>query len=67
VVHVCDCGPLDRLHRGVFATASGRFAQRTALTALQHEYLKAMQVAPPPRFERIEATTRRKAGAKATA
>jgi hypothetical protein len=51
----------------VFATASGRFAQRTALTALQHEYLKAMQVAPPPRFERIEATTRRKAGAKATA
>ena len=58
---------MDRLHRGVFATASGRFVQRTELTALQHEYLKAMQVAPPPRFERIEATARRKAGAKATA
>ena len=58
---------MDRLHRGVFATASGRFVQRTELTALQHEYLKAMQVAPPPRFERIEATTRRKVRAKATA
>jgi len=58
---------MDRLHRGVFETRSGRFVQRTELTALQHEYLKAMQVAPPPRFERIEAKARRKASAKATA
>lgn len=53
---------MDRLHRGVFGTRSGRFVQRTELTALQHAYLKAMQVAP-----RIEAKARRTASAKATA
>ncbi len=53
---------MDRLHRGVFETASGRFVQRTELTALQHEILKAMGVAAPPRFEQIEAKPpRRKA------
>lgn len=53
---------MDRLHRGVFATASGRFVQRTELTARHHEVLKLMGVAPPPRFEKIEAiSTRRKA------
>lgn len=58
---------MDRLHRGVFETGSGQFVQRTELTALQHEYLKAMQAAPPPRFERIETKPRRTARAKATA
>ena len=53
---------MDRLHRGVFATRSGRFVQRTDLTSRQHEVLKLMGVAPPPRFEKIEAiSTRRKA------
>jgi len=50
---------MDRLHRGVFETRSGRFVQRTELTTLQQTYLKAMGVAPPPRFERIEAKRRR--------
>ncbi len=58
---------MDWLHRGVFETGSGRFVQRTDLTALQHDYLKAMQVAPPPRFERIDTKPRRPARAKATA
>ncbi len=41
--------------------------KRTELVALQHEYLEAMQVAPLPRFERIETKPRRRARAKATA
>jgi hypothetical protein len=45
---------MDRLHRGVFEGPPGRFVQRTELTPLQHEYLKAVEVAPPPRFEAIE-------------
>jgi hypothetical protein len=47
---------MDRLHSGLFATASGQFVQRTELTGLQRSFLKAMGVQPPPRFERIEAT-----------
>jgi hypothetical protein len=46
---------MDRLHRGVFETDSGQFVQRTELTALQQQYFKALGVAPPPRFERLEA------------
>jgi hypothetical protein len=57
---------MDRLHRGVFETSSGRFVQRTELTALQQSYLKVMGIAAPPRFERIEAKARRTASAKAT-
>ena len=45
---------MDRLHRGVFERPAGRFVQRTELTALQHEFLKAVGVAPPPRFEMIQ-------------
>jgi len=58
---------MDRLHRGVFETRSGRFVQRTELTALQHQYLKVMGVTPPPRFEKIEAKPRRKVAAEVTA
>ena len=46
---------MDRLHGGVFETRSGRFVQRTELTALQRWFLEAMGVEPPPRCERIEA------------
>ncbi|HQG93272.1 MAG TPA: IS1634 family transposase [Acidobacteriota bacterium] len=46
---------LDRLHQGVFEGPEGRFVQRTELTALQLQYLKAAGVAPPPRFESITA------------
>jgi len=45
---------MDRLHRGVFECASGRFVQRTELTQLQHQLLKAVEVPPPPRFEAIQ-------------
>jgi hypothetical protein len=57
---------MDRLHRGVFETDSGRFVQRTELTALQQRYLKAVGVAPPPRFEKVEPKKIR-AAAKPTA
>jgi len=45
---------MDRLHRGVFATDSGCFVQHTELTQLQREHLKAVEVAPPRRFETIQ-------------
>lgn len=45
---------MDRLHRGVFEGPAGRFVQRTELTSLQQHYLKALEVAPPPRFQVIE-------------
>jgi len=44
---------MDRMHRGVFDCPSGRFVQRTEPTPLQHQYLKALGVPPPPRFESI--------------
>ncbi len=45
---------MDRLHRGVFEGPAGRFVQRTELSPLQQHYLKALEVAPPPRFQAIE-------------
>ncbi len=63
VVRLCEtrCGrtwptilqEMDRLHRGVFECASGLFVQRTELTGLQQQIFKALNVAPPPRFESI--------------
>lgn len=47
---------MDRMHRGVFECPSGRFVQRTEPTHLQLQYLKALNVAPPPRFESIVVT-----------
>jgi len=44
---------MDRLQRGVFECPSGRFVQRTELTALQRQFFKALNVTPPPRFESI--------------
>lgn len=49
---------MDRLHRGVFETDSGQFVQRTELTNLQKHYLKALGVAPPPRFQGLETRPR---------
>ena len=45
---------MDRLHRGVFEGPAGRFAQRTELSPAQQQYFKALEVAPPPRFQMIE-------------
>ena len=45
---------MDRLHRGVFEGPHGSFAQVTELTARQRKFLKALQVAPPQRFQAIE-------------
>lgn len=45
---------MDRLQRGVFSGPAGKFVQRTELTQLQHQLLKAVGVPPPPRFEIIE-------------
>ena len=50
---------MDRLHRGVFEGPAGRFVQRTELTQLQHQLLKAVGVAPPPRFEMIQPQNQR--------
>lgn len=44
---------MDRMHRGVFECPSGRFVERTEPTQLQLQYLKAVSVASPPRFESI--------------
>jgi hypothetical protein len=45
---------MDRLHRGVFEGTHGRFAQVIEVTPRQHQLLKALQVAPPHRFQAIE-------------
>jgi hypothetical protein len=45
---------MDRLQRGVFEGPAGRFVQRTELSGAQAQYLKAVEVAPPPRFQMIE-------------
>jgi hypothetical protein len=50
---------MDRLHRGVFEGPAGRFVQRTELTQLQHQLLKAVGVPPPPRFEMIQPQNQR--------
>ena len=47
---------MNRLHRGVFESPTGRFVQLTRPTHLQRRYLKALQVPEPPRFEKIETT-----------
>jgi len=47
---------MNRLHRGVFESAAGRFVQLTRLTNMQKHYLNALQVPEPPHFEKIEAT-----------
>jgi hypothetical protein len=44
---------MDRLHRGVFECDLGTFVQRTDLTPLQRQFLSAVDVAVPPRFEAI--------------
>jgi hypothetical protein len=44
---------MDRLYRGVFECSSGTFVQRTELSSLQRQYLSAVEVAVPPRFEAI--------------
>jgi hypothetical protein len=46
---------LNRLHRGLFVSASGRFVQRTELTNAQRAYFKKLAISEPPRFEAIEA------------
>jgi len=45
---------MDRLHRGVFTSPTGRFAHLTQLTPRQRQFLKALKVSPPPPFEPIE-------------
>jgi hypothetical protein len=44
---------MNRLHRGVFECPSGTFVQRTDLSPLQRQFLSAVEVAAPPRFEAI--------------
>lgn len=51
---------MDRLHRGVFDTRSGRLVQSTELTAHSHESFRLMGIAPPPRLEKIEAVLARR-------
>ena len=46
---------MDRLHRGVLETPAGRFAQVSELSHRQRQYLKALQVPVPTRYEAIEA------------
>jgi hypothetical protein len=48
---------MDRLHRGEFESPSGRWVQRTELTALQKQFLKALDVPPPPLFDSITPTS----------
>jgi hypothetical protein len=51
---------MDRMHRGTFENAAGRFVQCTEPTALQRQYLKALEITPPRRFESIELEPRKK-------
>lgn len=48
---------MDRLQRGEFECPSGRWIQRTELTSLQKQFLKALDVPPPPLFDSITPTS----------
>jgi hypothetical protein len=54
---------MDRLQRGVFEGPAGRFVQRTELSGAQAQFLKAVEVAPPPRFQMIEPAAAEETGA----
>jgi hypothetical protein len=45
---------MDRMHRGEFAGPNGRFAQCTEPTARQRQFLNALGVALPHRFQAME-------------
>jgi hypothetical protein len=50
---------LDRVHRGVFATADGQVVQRTELDADQQALFRACEVKPPPLIEAVEPAQQR--------
>lgn len=45
---------LERMHLGEFHGSAGRVLQRTETTPAQHEILRALAIAEPPRFLAIE-------------
>jgi hypothetical protein len=50
---------LDRVHRGVFATAEGQVVQRTELDEEQRALFRACEVKPPPLIEAVEPVQQR--------
>lgn len=50
---------LDRVHRGVFATADGQVVQRTELDVDQQALFRACEVRPPPLIEAVEPAQQR--------
>jgi transposase len=46
---------LERMHLGTFTGSAGTSQQRTELTARQREILRALNVAQPPLFLRLDA------------
>jgi hypothetical protein len=51
---------MDRMHRGTFENASDCFVQCTEPTQLQRQFLKALEIPPPPRFEAISLNPQQK-------